>query len=118
MEAMRPKTQDAGTDDFVLRFIKATGAVADLLTRVMQDKTIDPHREQLQEALREYAECDQRFAEMCSELEAGEIGWIHQKRLGTQEFASLQHNWSEFRTRHRKLFKKNRDLFHALEDWL
>jgi len=118
MEAMRPKAQDAGSDEFVQRFIKSTGDVADLLSRAMQGKSIDPHREQLQEALREYAECDQRFAEMCSELETGEIGWIHQKRLGSQEFASLQRNWSEFRTRHRKLFKKNRDLFQALEDWL
>ncbi len=118
MEALRPKTQDAGTDDFAQRFIKATGAVADLLGRIMQDKAIDPHWEQLREALREYAECDQRFAAMCSELEAGEIGWIHQKRIGTQEFASLRNKWSEFRTRHRKLFKKNRDLFQALEDWL
>lgn len=118
MEAMRPKTQDTGSDEFVQRFIRATGDVADLLRRVMQDKSIDPHREQLQGALNEYADCDQRFAEMCSQTETMEICWIHQKRISSPEFASLKQNWEQFRTRHRKLFKKNRDLFQALEDWL
>lgn len=118
MEAMRPAGQDPGVDAFVERFAKVTAEVAKLLGRIMKDKKIEPHLDALQAALMEYGECSTKVMEMASKTDAMQAGWIHQKRIQSPDYALLRQNWSDLRTRHRKIYKANRELFDALEDWL